>query len=358
MIGLERVFVAGGAGFMGSAFCRALARDGVRTLVYDKLTYAGSLARLDAATASDQSDFVRADICDAKALREAIRAFAPDAIVNFAAETHVDRSIEDPAPFIETNVKGAWTVADTALGYWRALPAARRIRFRLVHVSTDEVFGALDADSPAFSEISAYAPRSPYAASKAAADHMVRSMALTFGLPLVVLHPSNTYGPYQYPEKLIPLTVLNAILGEPMRVYGQGQQVRDWIHVDDVAAAILAVLERGRAGQSYLISGRAERKNISVVQTIASILDEFRPKHAPYSQQIRFVEDRPGHDFRYASDPSGLENETGWRELVSFDGGLRQTIQWYLENESWWSALRAEGFDGRRIGADRTWNVS
>jgi dTDP-glucose 4,6-dehydratase len=351
--GIERVMVTGGAGFIGSAVCRRLVRAGYHVLNVDKLTYAGNLASLSEIGDRPNYVFRQADICDGAAMLESMRAHGADAVMHLAAESHVDRSIDGPAAFVETNVVGAFRLLEAALSYWRDLDAGRRARFRFHHVSTDEVFGDLPFDSGMFTEESAYAPSSPYSASKAASDHFARAWRETYGLPVVMSNCSNNYGPYHFPEKLIPLVILNALDEKPLPVYGAGANVRDWLYVDDHAAALECVMTRGALGESYNIGGRAERTNLCVVQSICALLDRLRPRNsgARYSELIHFVTDRPGHDRRYAIDPAKAERELGWKAGETFESGLEKTIRWYLANEWWWRPIRDERYAGERLGA-------
>jgi dTDP-glucose 4,6-dehydratase len=345
------VFLTGGAGFIGSAVCRKLmsSMDG-EVLVFDKLTYAGNLASLEPVADNPRFSFVRADVSNRGAVRRALARFQPDVVMHLAAESHVDRSIDGPAAFIQTNVVGAFVMLDEALAYWRGLPAARRDRFRFIHVSTDEVFGSLGAEG-LFREETAYAPNSPYSATKAGSDHLVRAWAHTYGLPAIVTNCSNNYGPYHFPEKLIPMTILNALEGKPLPVYGRGENVRDWLFVEDHAEALLLVAQKGVPGERYNIGGRCERRNIDVVRRICDILQEMRPRaNEAYRELIAFVDDRPGHDTRYAIDCSKIERELGWRPNETFESGLRKTVAWYLDNPSWWQAIRSGAYRGERLG--------
>jgi dTDP-glucose 4,6-dehydratase len=348
--------ITGGSGFIGSALCRRLVRNTAdRVVNLDSLTYAGTSGSLRDIAGRPNYRFYRADIREERVLSDVIGREQPDVIVNLAAETHVDRSIDDPVAFVDTNVLGTARLATAVLRYWDALPAAKRGGFRFVQVSTDEVFGELDADAAAFNELSSYAPRSPYAASKASADHLVRAWGATYGLPVIVTNCSNNYGPFQFPEKLIPLTILNALEGKPIAVYGAGENVRDWLFVEDHVEALEVVATRGRVGETYLIGGRNERANISVVELICDVLDEMRPRSAAsYRELIGFVTDRRGHDRRYAIDPGKIERELGWTARTDFADGLRRTVTWYLENEWWWGPLRRERYDGGRLGERRT----
>jgi dTDP-glucose 4,6-dehydratase len=347
-----RIFITGGAGFIGSALARRMMADASNAvLVYDKLTYAGDRRTLEGADADGRCGFVQGDICDRAALDAALAAFQPDAIAHLAAESHVDRSIDGPTAFIETNLVGTYHIAQAALNYWRAADDAVKARFRLLHVSTDEVFGALGPIGK-FTETTAYDPRSPYSASKAGSDHLISAWRHTYGLPAMISNCSNNYGPYHFPEKLIPLMILNALHGEPLPVYGDGQQVRDWLHVDDHVAALETILRHGAPGETYMVGGDGERTNLAVVQSICDILDEVAPPlpAGPRRGLIRFVEDRPGHDRRYAVDSTKLKTQLGWAPARSFEQGLRDTIAWYLANEDYWRPIRARTYKGERLG--------
>ncbi|MET0182369.1 MAG: dTDP-glucose 4,6-dehydratase [Caulobacterales bacterium] len=348
-----RVLVTGGAGFIGSALCRALIREtDWRILNLDKLTYAASLASLADIESDPRYRFVQGDICDRAGVDALIAEFQPDAIMHLAAESHVDRSITGSADFVNTNIVGTHTLLEAALAYWDKIsdPAAKA-RFRFLHVSTDEVFGSLGEDG-AFCETTAYDPRSPYSASKAASDHLARAWHHTYGLPVLVSNCSNNYGPYQFPEKLIPVIILNALEGKRLPVYGDGGNVRDWLYVDDHAAALRRVLEHGALGETYAIGGRSERKNLDVVHAICDALDEFAPDSVVKRRRdlIEFVTDRPGHDRRYAIDCAKIEQDLGWRAQESFESGIRRTIQWYLARRDWWEPIRAGRFKGERLG--------
>jgi len=341
--------VTGGAGFIGSALVRALIGAGVPVITVDKLTYAGSLENLATVIDNPMHVFVRADICDRAAMARVIGEHRPQTLYHLAAESHVDRSIDTPLGFVETNILGTATLLDAALDYWRRLDSAGRRTFRFVHVSTDEVYGEL-GPSGYFDDASRYRPNSPYSASKAGADHLARAWYRSFGLPVVISNCSNNYGPYQFPEKLIPLTVLNAITGKALPVYGDGTNIRDWLHVDDHVAALQCIAQRGGAGETYLIGGRAERRNIDLVLGICQVLDERCPSGAPHARLIHFVADRPGHDARYAIDPGKIERELGWRPRYDFEQGLAATIDWYLANREW--CRRADTIYRReRLGA-------
>jgi dTDP-glucose 4,6-dehydratase len=345
-----RVLVTGGAGFIGSAVCRYLVSEcGDTVLNVDKLTYAGNLASLTAIANAPGYDFVQADICDTERMRALFAEFRPDAVMHLAAESHVDRSITGSRAFVETNVMGTFSMLEAARDYWNALPEASKKAFRFLHVSTDEVYGSL-GDTDLFEETTPYDPSSPYSASKAAADHLASAWARTYGLPVVISNCSNNYGPYHFPEKLIPLVILNALHGKPLPVYGTGTNIRDWLYVDDHAKALRLVVTRGRIGEKYNIGGRNERKNIDVVHRICDVLDRLAPKAQPHRSLITFVADRPGHDHRYAIDATKLENELGWRAEENFDTGIEKTIQWYLANEWWWRPLRDKVYSGERLG--------
>jgi dTDP-glucose 4,6-dehydratase len=343
------VIVTGGAGFIGSALVRALVADGERVVTVDKLTYAGNLANLAPLAGSARHVFVRADICDRGAMAAVFREHRPGAVYHLAAESHVDRSIDAPAAFVETNVVGTASLLDGALGYWRSLDALGRAGFRFLHVSTDEVYGELGATG-SFTEGSPYRPSSPYAASKAAADHLARAWHRTYGLPLLLSNCSNNYGPYQFPEKLIPLMVLNAVAGKPLPVYGRGANIRDWLHVEDHAAALRRIMAAGRVGETYLIGARAEMPNLAMVETLCRLLDARLPAGAPHARRIAFVPDRPGHDARYAIDPAKIERELGWRPRFDVNQGLAATVDWYLANQDWCRAASAH-YRQERLGA-------
>ncbi len=347
-----RILVTGGAGFIGSALVRHLLRDTAHDVLnLDKLTYAGNLASLEPIANSPRYRFVQADICDAPAVGRIIADYRPDVITHLAAESHVDRSIDGPADFIRTNVVGTFTMLSAALDYWRGLDEQARAAFRFHHISTDEVFGSL-AEDGYFTEDTRYDPHSPYSASKASSDHLVRAWHDTYGLPVLITNCSNNYGPYHFPEKLIPLVIIRALAGDTLPVYGQGLNVRDWLFVEDHARALTRVFERGVPGQSYIIGGRAERRNIDVVTRICETLDQVRPRAdgRSYRDQISYVTDRPGHDQRYAIDPSKIERELGWVAQESFDSGIERTIRWYLANEPWWRPLVEEKGAVRRMG--------
>lgn len=367
----KRFIVTGGAGFIGSALVRSILREtDASVLVVDKLTYAGNLESLKEAGVSpwaapdyecDKPDpmparcqFFQADICDIGAMTAAFEVYCPDAIFHLAAESHVDRSIDGPGEFIRTNVTGTAVLLQAALSYWRNLPedgdGPTKKSFRFQHISTDEVYGSLGEEG-FFTEKTPYSPHSPYSASKAASDHLVRAWHDTYGLPVLITNCSNNYGPYHFPEKLIPLIILNCLDGKPLPVYGKGANVRDWLYVDDHAAALRLVNEKGVPGETYNVGGHNERTNLEVVQTVCRILDELRPrKSGKYEDLITHVADRPGHDLRYAIDPSKLMNELGWKPQENFDTGIRKTVQWYLDNEWWWKPIREKKYSGERLG--------
>ncbi|MDV6331048.1 dTDP-glucose 4,6-dehydratase [Asticcacaulis sp. 201] len=345
-----RILVTGGAGFIGSALVRYLVRDiGADVLNFDKLTYAGNLHSLAPITGAKNYRFIQADICNSVSVSEAINAFQPDHIMHLAAESHVDRSITGAAAFVETNIVGTFTMLEAARYYWNGLSKGAKSRFRFLHVSTDEVYGSL-GQTGLFNEVTPYDPSSPYAASKAASDHLAKAWYRTYGMPIVVSNCSNNYGPYHFPEKLIPLNVINAMEGKPLPVYGNGANVRDWLYVEDHARALHLICCRGRLGETYNVGGRNERSNIDVVRRICAIMDQVRPQNAPHDQLIEFVHDRPGHDHRYAIDPTKLETELGWRAQETFDSGIDKTVQWYLNNEAWWRPLRGGVYAGERLG--------
>jgi dTDP-glucose 4,6-dehydratase len=350
----KRFMVTGGAGFIGSAVVRHLIRDTPHTvMVVDKLTYAANLDSLASVSGSPRYSFEQVDICDAGAVRRLLTSFKPDVIMHLAAESHVDRSIDGPALFIETNVRGTFTLLDAALSYYRSLQPVAREHFRFHHISTDEVFGSLGLDGY-FHEESPYQPNSPYAASKAASDHLVRAWHHTFRLPVVLSNCSNNYGPHQFPEKLIPLTILNCLEGKRLPVYGIGQNVRDWLYVDDHVAALMLIAERGVPGRSYNVGGSNEWTNLAVVKAICALVDELAPDRSigRREQLIEFVTDRPGHDQRYAIDARRIAGELGWRPRETMETGLRRTVQWYLDNRPWWGRIRSGVYRGERLGVD------
>jgi dTDP-glucose 4,6-dehydratase len=347
----KTIFVTGGAGFIGSAVVRLLLdRTEAHVVNIDKLTYAANLNSIPQASGHARYNFAKVDICDGPRLRSLFDQHRPDAILNLAAETHVDRSIDGPSEFIQTNVVGTFTLLRESLRYWRELEPARRSAFRLVHVSTDEVYGSL-GESGLFSEVSPYRPNSPYSASKASSDHLVRAWHETYGLPTIITNCSNNYGPYQFPEKLIPHMIIKAVAREPLPVYGDGSNVRDWLYVEDHAGALTVVLECGEVGETYNIGGRNERSNLEVVGTICDLLDQEIPhRDGSYSQLVNFVADRPGHDRRYAVDATKMESTFGWRSAETFATGLGKTVRWYLENQEWWQAVIDRGYRPNRIG--------
>ncbi|QUS36418.1 dTDP-glucose 4,6-dehydratase [Falsirhodobacter algicola] len=341
------LLITGGAGFIGSAVVRRAIADGRRVVTLDALTYAGCLANLDPVAKDPRHVFEKADIRDRAALDRILAAHRPTAVMHLAAESHVDRSIDGPASFIDTNVTGTFTLLEAARAYWAG--AGRPEGFRFHHVSTDEVFGSLGAEGR-FTETSPYAPNSPYAASKAASDHLVRAWHETFGLPIVMSNCSNNYGPYHYPEKLIPVVILKALSGQPIPVYGDGANIRDWLFVEDHAEALLRVLEAGTVGRSYNIGGESEASNIDLVRMICAILDDRRPMAGPHARLITFVADRPGHDRRYAIDPARIRDELGWRAATPLRTGLERTVDWFLANEDWWRPLLQRRDAGQRLG--------
>ena len=348
-----KILVTGGAGFIGSAVIRHILNRGHDDVVnLDCLTYAANLNNLPGAGVNPRCAFEQVNIRDSAAIAQVFEKHQPDAVMHLAAESHVDRSIDGPDDFIQTNIVGTYTLLQAAMSYFDSLDHSRRDTFRFHHVSTDEVFGSLSLDDPAFTPETPYRPRSPYSASKAASDHLVFAWAHTYGLPVILSNCSNNYGPYQFPEKLIPLVTLRALAGETLPVYGTGENVRDWLYVDDHASALLAILKQGRRSETYLVGGNAERSNINVVQAICAILDERFPdaSNTPHHNLITYVTDRPGHDLRYAIDASKLINELGWAPSVDFETGLKQTIEWYLENEDWWRPLSENRYDGMRLG--------
>lgn len=348
----SRIIVTGGAGFIGSALVRHLIDDtGAEVLNIDKLTYAGNLSSLAPVADDPRYRFLRADICDQPAMARAIADFRPDAIMHLAAESHVDKSIDGPADFIETNIVGTFRLLEAACDYWRGLDAADKARFRFHHISTDEVYGAL-GDNGHFTEDTAYDPRSPYSASKAASDHLVSAWHHTHGLPTIITNCSNNYGPYHFPEKLIPLMIIKALHGEALPVYGDGGNVRDWLFVEDHARALALAMDRGRPGETYMIGGLAERSNLQVVTALCDILDNLHPcaDGASHHARISFVADRPGHDFRYAVDAGKIERELGWRPQQDFEDGLRRTVEWYLANRDWWEDILSDGYRAERQG--------
>ncbi|WP_312795598.1 dTDP-glucose 4,6-dehydratase [Tianweitania sp.] len=347
------ILVTGGAGFIGSAVCCYLINETEHHVVnLDKLTYAANLETLAPIADNPRYSFVQADIADGSKVGETLRKHEIDIVMHLAAESHVDRSIDGPAEFIQTNIVGTYRLLEAVREYWNSLTGDKRDTFRFHHISTDEVFGTLGFDDQMFTEETPYAPSSPYSASKAASDHLVNAWHHTFGLPVVLSNCSNNYGPYHFPEKLIPLVILNALEGLPLPVYGNGENVRDWLYVDDHARALVLVATKGELGRSYNIGGRNERSNLTVVQTICDVLDRLRPLPDVSSRRdlITFVTDRPGHDLRYAIDASRIESELGWKAQETFETGLEKTVQWFLDNEAWWGPIRAKKYSGERLG--------
>ncbi len=351
-----RILVTGGAGFIGSALIRHLMRHtGHQVLNVDKLTYAGNLESLREIDDNPRYAFLHADIGDAAAMATALADFAPDAVMHLAAESHVDRSIDGPAAFIQTNIVGSYVLLDACRAYWQTLPEPRKSAFRFHHISTDEVYGDLHGADDLFRETTPYAPSSPYSASKAASDHLVRAWQRTYGLPVLITNCSNNYGPYHFPEKLIPLVILNALEGKPLPVYGNGQQVRDWLFVEDHARALLTVVSQGKVGETYNIGGHNEQKNLDVVRAICALLEELAPRKpeglARYEDLITYVSDRPGHDLRYAIDAGKIQRELGWVPQETFASGLRKTVQWYLDNLDWCRRVQDGSYQRERLGA-------
>ncbi|CAI1097214.1 dTDP-glucose 4,6-dehydratase [Serratia proteamaculans] len=352
---MKRILVTGGAGFIGSAVVRHIieaTQDSV--LVLDKLTYAGNLESLLVVADNPRYSFEQVDICERAALDRVFAEYQPDVIMHLAAESHVDRSIDGPAAFIETNVVGTYTMLEAARHYWQLLDAEKKQSFRFHHISTDEVYGDLHGTDDLFTETTPYSPSSPYSASKASSDHLVRAWLRTYGLPTLVTNCSNNYGPYHFPEKLIPLVILNAVAGKPLPVYGDGAQVRDWLYVEDHARALYQVVTEGVVGETYNIGGHNERKNIEVVQTICDLLEELAPNKPQgvekYRDLITYVKDRPGHDMRYAIDAGKIDRELGWRPQETFESGIRKTVSWYLNNEIWWRRVQDGSYAGERLG--------
>nr|OYN56122.1 dTDP-glucose 4,6-dehydratase [Pectobacterium carotovorum] len=352
---MKRILITGGAGFIGSALVRYIlteTQDSV--VVVDKLTYAGNLSSLAPVADSSRFAFEQVDICDRAELDRVFTAYQPALVMHLAAESHVDRSIDGPAAFIETNIVGTYTMLEAARHYWQNLADADKRAFRFHHISTDEVFGDLHGTDDLFTETTPYAPSSPYSASKASSDHLVRAWLRTYGFPTVITNCSNNYGPYHFPEKLIPLVILNAVAGKPLPVYGDGAQIRDWLFVEDHARALYKVVTEGEIGETYNIGGHNERKNIEVVQTICALLEELAPNKpagvAHYRDLITYVKDRPGHDMRYAIDAGKIERELGWRPEETFETGMRKTVSWYLNNEKWWRSVQDGSYAGERLG--------
>ncbi|RAU19191.1 dTDP-glucose 4,6-dehydratase [Nitrincola tibetensis] len=351
---MKTFLVTGGAGFIGSAVVRELIKNtDFQVVNVDKLTYAGNLESLAEVSSHDRYTFVHSDIVDAAAMTEVFDTYQPDVVMHLAAESHVDRSIDGPAVFIQTNIVGTYTLLEAARTYWMGLSLSKPEKataFRFHHISTDEVFGDLHGTDDLFIETTPYAPSSPYSASKASSDHLVRAWQRTFGLPTIVTNCSNNYGPYHFPEKLIPLMILNALAGKPLPVYGDGKQIRDWLYVEDHARALIRVAQVGEVGETYNIGGHNEKQNIEVVNLLCELLDELRPKSQPYAKQITFVQDRPGHDVRYAIDASKIARELGWTPKETFETGLRKTVEWYLNNTVWWQRVLDGRYQGERLG--------
>lgn len=350
------LLVTGGAGFIGSAVIRHLVENTNHVVAnVDKLTYAGNLDSVATVSSSDRYSFYQVDICDRAGLDKVFAEFQPDAVMHLAAESHVDRSIDGPAAFIETNIVGTYTLLEAARSYWQGLPAERKAAFRFHHISTDEVYGDLHGTDDLFTETTPYAPSSPYSASKASSDHLVRAWQRTYGLPTLVTNCSNNYGPYHFPEKLIPHMILNALAGKPLPVYGDGNQIRDWLYVEDHARALVKVVTEGEVGETYNIGGHNEKRNIEVVRTLCSLLEELAADQKPagvarYEDLITFVKDRPGHDVRYAIDASKIERELGWKPEETFETGLRKTVAWYLNNREWWQRVLTGDYQLGRLG--------
>ena len=348
-----KILVTGGAGFIGSNLVSHLLLEKNASVInLDKLTYAGNPNSLKEINDHPHYHFERVDLCDAAEVKRVFTDHQPDAVMHLAAESHVDRSIDGPGDFIQTNVVGTFTLLQEALDYWRHLQGSRKENFRFLHVSTDEVYGSLDPDATGFTEQTPYDPHSPYSASKASSDHLARAWADTYGLPVMVTNCSNNYGPYQFPEKLIPVVILKCLRNEEIPVYGKGENIRDWLYVGDHAEALHTVLTQGRVGETYNIGGNNERQNIELVTTLCAILDELHPGQHPYAENIRYVTDRPGHDMRYAIDPTKIASELNWQPKESFESGFRKTVQWYLDNTTWWQDILDGSYQLERLGKD------
>ena len=349
---MKNILVTGGLGFIGSNFIRLLLKSGEfdQVINFDKQTYAGNPENLQDLEKENSYHFIQADICDGNSVLQALEDYEVDAVVNFAAESHVDRSIDGPEPFVHTNVVGTLRLLESTKSYLAEVAGDKRDAFRFLHVSTDEVYGSLKPEDPAFCETTPYAPNSPYSASKASADHLVRAYHHTFGLPLLTTNCSNNYGPYQFPEKLIPLMILNACEGKNLPIYGDGSNIRDWLHVEDHCSGILAVLQQGRVGETYCIGGASEKTNMEVIDTLCNILDRHHPSGAPHNQLKTFVTDRPGHDHRYAIDFSKIKNELGWQPSYSFEEGMEQTVEWYLNHQEWCENVTSGKYQRERLG--------
>lgn len=353
---MKKILVTGGAGFIGSAVVRYIIENTQDSVVnVDKLTYAGNLESLESVENNPRYAFEQVDICDAKSLARVFEQHQPDAVMHLAAESHVDRSIDGPAAFIETNIVGTYTLLEAARAYWNTLSDEKKAAFRFHHISTDEVYGDLEGTDDLFTETTPYAPSSPYSASKASSDHLVRAWLRTYGLPTIVTNCSNNYGPFHFPEKLIPLMILNALDGKPLPVYGNGQQIRDWLFVEDHARALYKVVTEGEVGETYNIGGHNEKANIDVVHTICALLEELVPNKpegvAKYEDLITYVKDRPGHDVRYAIDAAKIGRELGWKPQETFESGIRKTVEWYLNNKKWWSRVLDGSYNRERLGA-------
>jgi len=354
-----KIIVTGGAGFIGSAVVRHIIENTTDSVLnLDKLTYAGNLESLMSLEDNERYSFVKADICDRQALDNIFNDYQPDLVMHLAAESHVDRSIDGPAEFIETNIIGTYNILEAARQYWNQLDKTRKALFRFHHISTDEVYGDLEGTDSLFTETTSYEPSSPYSASKASSDHLVRAWLRTYGFPTIVTNCSNNYGPYHFPEKLIPLMILNALDGKPLPVYGDGMQIRDWLYVEDHAVALYTVVTKGEVGETYNIGGHNEKANIEVVKTICALLDELVPSKinniSRYEELITYVTDRPGHDVRYAIDASKIERELGWKPAETFESGIRKTVEWYLNNKQWWSRVLDGSYSFERLGTSTT----